>query len=381
MLRIEVIKTEDAWRREFRDWDRMASDNFMLQSPWLTSWWDGFGVDRELFVLKAVRGIQTLGYLPLCMKRSLLYGRELMFLGSAQASSDDLSMIHDEGHDVECAMGFARFLAQADGRNSWDRLNLDGVQMSNPKTDLLHRELELAGIELLDKPGPSCWKLSLEGGWDGVLKRASKRTRRMLRSLFRDFVDTGRAKIVYPHTLEDALEQIMLTSHLHQKRWRSKNMAGCFAEGSFERFMSTVAEKLWEQGKLYSALLHMDGDVVAGCIGFKNPRSLSFYLVGMDPEKTENRPGWILNSLAIQHAIAQGHDVFDFMRGDEEYKDRFGAVGTPQTRWVAAAPRVVPRLRHAAYYWGTQLRDWWGTPTERGSAILSAETAEPSNDS
>ena len=198
MLRVEVIKTEAAWRQEFGHWNRMAIDNFMLQTPWLTSWWEGFGVERELFVLKATRGSETLGYLPLCIKRSLLYGRELMFLGSSQASSDNLTMIHDEGYGVECAMAFAKFLAQADGRNAWDRLNLDGVQMSNPKTDLLHREFEMAGIDLLDKPGPSCWKMDLDGGWDGVLQRASKRTRRLLRSLIRDFVDTGRATSKLP---------------------------------------------------------------------------------------------------------------------------------------------------------------------------------------
>ena len=141
-------------------------------------------------------------------------------------------------------------------------------------------------------------------------------------------------------------------------------MAGCFAEDAFERFILSAATKLWERDQLYSALLHMDGDVVAGCIGFKNPKSMSFYLVGMDPEKSANRPGWILNSLAIRYAIDQGYDEFDFMRGDEEYKDRLGAVGTPQTRWVGAAPRVFPRLRHAAYCWSTQLRDWWSPPAD-----------------
>ena len=41
-------------------------------------------------------------------------------------------------------------------------------------------------------------------------------------------------------------------------------------------------------------------------------------------------PGIVLMGLLIQEAIEEGYQVFDFMRGDEEYKYQLGG----QDRWV-----------------------------------------------
>ena len=42
-------------------------------------------------------------------------------------------------------------------------------------------------------------------------------------------------------------------------------------------------------------------------------------------EFMEYSPGWVLLAHQIRWAIEQGRNEFDFMRGDEDYKYRFGA--------------------------------------------------------
>jgi CelD/BcsL family acetyltransferase involved in cellulose biosynthesis len=40
----------------------------------------------------------------------------------------------------------------------------------------------------------------------------------------------------------------------------------------------------------------------------------------------ELSPGWVLLAHVIQWCCENGRDEFDFMRGDEDYKYRFGGV-------------------------------------------------------
>jgi CelD/BcsL family acetyltransferase involved in cellulose biosynthesis len=50
------------------------------------------------------------------------------------------------------------------------------------------------------------------------------------------------------------------------------------------------------------------------------------YNSGFNPRYFETSPGWVLLGHMIQWAISNGREALDFMRGDEEYKYRFGAV-------------------------------------------------------
>lgn len=49
------------------------------------------------------------------------------------------------------------------------------------------------------------------------------------------------------------------------------------------------------------------------------------YLTGFDPAFARRSPGAILYADAIERAHARGDRVFDFMRGAEAYKYRWGA--------------------------------------------------------
>ena len=61
----------------------------------------------------------------------------------------------------------------------------------------------------------------------------------------------------------------------------------------------------------------------------------------MDPAAMEHRPGKLINAAILRQAIADGYRAFDFLRGDEPYKARFGAKPRPTVRFrVAPSPRA-----------------------------------------
>jgi CelD/BcsL family acetyltransferase involved in cellulose biosynthesis len=63
----------------------------------------------------------------------------------------------------------------------------------------------------------------------------------------------------------------------------------------------------------------------AAYLCFNHAGRIWVYNSGFSPGFGYYSPGWVLLGYLIQHAIENGNTHFDFMRGDEEYKYRFGA--------------------------------------------------------
>src|SRR4029077_15207662 len=73
-----------------------------------------------------------------------------------------------------------------------------------------------------------------------------------------------------------------------------------------------------------------------------------FYQSGRDPERSRHRPGLVLMHAAIQQAIAEGVEVFDFLSGGEAYKyiwagEEQGSV--PLVHWRTAPTRLLAQAR------------------------------------
>jgi CelD/BcsL family acetyltransferase involved in cellulose biosynthesis len=65
------------------------------------------------------------------------------------------------------------------------------------------------------------------------------------------------------------------------------------------------------------------------------------YNSGYDPSQFSHlSPGIVVTARCIEHAISLGRSEFDFLRGDEVYKYRFGAQDTEVRRLLIARPGV-----------------------------------------
>jgi predicted N-acyltransferase len=89
--------------------------------------------------------------------------------------------------------------------------------------------------------------------------------------------------------------------------------------------MSDIIRWAFEEGYLQLSFMQIDGKNASAYLCFDYGRHLLVYNSGFDFSFGEYSPGWVLLSYLIQHAINTGKSYFDFMRGDENYKYRFGA--------------------------------------------------------
>ncbi len=92
-----------------------------------------------------------------------------------------------------------------------------------------------------------------------------------------------------------------------------------------QRFFRSLARRMADTGCLRLAFLTLNGVKAATYLSFEYKGHLLLYNSGYDTEQFAHlSPGWVLLAYLIQHAIAEGLKVFDFLQGDEAYKYRFG---------------------------------------------------------
>ena len=99
-----------------------------------------------------------------------------------------------------------------------------------------------------------------------------------------------------------------------------------FLKPAMREHMRAVMRRAFDNGYLWLAFLTVDGANAAAALNFDYKNKLWGYNSGVNREFMELSPGWVLLAHQIQWASEHGRSEFDFMRGDEEYKYRFGAV-------------------------------------------------------
>ncbi len=94
-----------------------------------------------------------------------------------------------------------------------------------------------------------------------------------------------------------------------------------------------------------TAVIAKRGRTIVGVLyGFRWQDQFAHYQSGWDPEFARFSLGSVLVMSAMRLARADGARVFDFLRGQEPYKYRFGAMDRVDTTWLAprgAAGRIL----------------------------------------
>jgi CelD/BcsL family acetyltransferase involved in cellulose biosynthesis len=90
--------------------------------------------------------------------------------------------------------------------------------------------------------------------------------------------------------------------------------------------MRTSVHAAFEAGWLQLAFLEVDGKKAAGYLNFDYGDRIWVYNSGLDFNYKDLSPGWVLLGYLLQWANEHGRSEFDFMRGDEDYKYKFGAI-------------------------------------------------------
>ena len=90
--------------------------------------------------------------------------------------------------------------------------------------------------------------------------------------------------------------------------------------------MHSIVQAASKAGWLQLAFIEVNGQKAAGYLNFDYMNHIWVYNSGLDFQYGELSPGWVLLGYLLEWANEHQRKYFDFMRGDEQYKYRFGAV-------------------------------------------------------
>jgi CelD/BcsL family acetyltransferase involved in cellulose biosynthesis len=289
-----------------------AADPTPFQSfEWQETWWRHHG-RGQLWVLAAYDSQILIGLMPLHISRYRSTPlRQVRFLGAPL--SDFQEILAAAGHETAVRDAFVAHLAAHADR--WDLCDFADQRKG---TSLTQGEMPEPLRPLLVHHRV-CPYIPLGDSWDAFLKRLSKNMRTNVGRRRRQVAKQFRAEydLATEDTLPSAMEELF---RLHNARWRRRGVSGAFAGERIQAFHREVALRFVRRGWLRLHRLRLDGETRAAFYCFQLGRRVYYYLSGFDLAYGKYSIGNVLMAQAIERAIADGANEFDFLRGDETYK-------------------------------------------------------------
>lgn len=208
--------------------------------------------------------------------------------------------------------------------------------------------------------GESCPLLRLETTDEKQLQAIPKRLRQNLAYAQRSL--SKQSTVLYRLTDTNSLStDVDACIHLHQDRWRRRWMPGTFANTAHRRWFHDVSRRLLNDGALRLHTLNVDGAIVAAVYCFHTHGVTHYYLGGFDNSLHKYSPGMLVTRQAILHAVrVDSAHTFDFLRGNEPYKYRWGAVDRYNQRVILSNNlfgHILSYAEHSRFKYELKLKD------------------------
>jgi CelD/BcsL family acetyltransferase involved in cellulose biosynthesis len=311
-----------------------TSDTIFLTWEWQSTWWEHVG-RGELYLIAVRGGSQLSGIAPLYLTTADDGLKELSIVGCRDVS-DYLDLIATGG-DEESFYGALLDWLESDEAPDWDLADLCNIPAASPTHSLLAEMAAARGYQVQTEVEDVCPIISLPSTWDEYLSSLNRKQRHEIRRKIRRAEGSGQINWYIVNEEHDLAAEMDAFIELHQKSHVDKDE---FMDAQMKGFFHAAAQILHEAGWLQLGFIEANGEKAAAMLNFDYQDSILVYNSGYDPQRYARlSPGIVLLAYCIQWAIKLGRTQFDFMRGDEEYKYRFGAQPTEIYRLLIARDR------------------------------------------
>jgi len=360
-MRAEVVTSIQGLKDVKEEWNRLLegsiSNSIFLTWEWAYSWAECFiNEERELFAVKLYddnnRLIGIAPWYKSVIKIGPFFIRQINFIGTPETASDYLDVFTTKGREKEVSNYLYDYLF-GESSNSWDSLNLqDAKAESLFLLNFMHKH-RLMGRHFEISQGSFCPIISLPDTEAEFLSKISssrsKRFRQDLRTLKKtDEVDI---KTCVTEGIEEAVDNFFKL-YAEKTEWEGKDL---------HRFIKRLHANSGDLSYLKIDFLQANGNVIGGLLHLKHNHVLSLYLMAVDKAYNPRiSTGNLLVGLCIVRAIENQFEVYDFLKGYEEYKFYWTSEGRTTQNVFIVQKKILPILymmkRMAKYAMKTMLR-------------------------
>jgi CelD/BcsL family acetyltransferase involved in cellulose biosynthesis len=337
-MQLEILHTlndDDALATEWNDLLDCCSASHVpfLRHEYLSTWWKTLGggewQDGELFtVLARQDNGDLLGVAPLFFSYNRDSDPAMLFLGSIEIS-DYLDFIVRSSEIPQFIEGLFDLLA-ADQAPAWQVLDFYNLPEDSPSLPALQEAAARRGWAYQQQQLQSCPYIPLPGDWEAYLTSIDKKQRHEIRRKMRRAEENNPPARWYiveeESTLDSEIDDFLTLMAQDPDKER-------FLTQVMRTQMRDSVHAAFKAGWLQLAFMEVDGQKAAGYLNFDYAGHIWVYNSGLNFGLRELSPGWVLLGHLLKWANDNQRRSFDFMRGDEDYKYRFGAV----TRYIVRA--------------------------------------------
>lgn len=309
-------------------WDALLAESAanvpFLRFAYLEQWWKGRGggewpQESQLTIITADQDGKLIGIAPLFTAPNK-EGEPVLFLLGSVEISDYLDFIirpADLPAFVDALLPFLR------ANDLPGKLDLNNLFDDSPSLAVLGDWASVNGGALTVEPLQRCPTIHLPGDWEQYLAAIDKKQRHEIRRKMRRAAEMQPSAEWYlvedPSSLDTEIDAFFaLMAEDEEKK--------TFLTRAMQDTMRALLHEAQSAGLLKLAFLGVEGEKAAAYILFDYAGKLWVYNSGFSRKFMSYSPGWVLLGHLLQWANEGGYSEFDFMRGDEEYKYRFGAV-------------------------------------------------------
>lgn len=282
----------------------------------------------EIYDQSEKLGLLLLGF-GVERRHGLLRSRVIAINESTRSEFDEVT-IEFNGFYGDVRPNFTRVFESLLNRlmqsQDWDELRFSGLALAN--ADSAKEVAERFGLRTRAyrcRPGYSVDLCKIRDQFSSdYLAALSSNTRQQLRRSLRLLENEyGAARLERAKDKVEALNWLHCIAPLHRERWPSVSVPRGFDNPDFVRFHENLISSAFSSGSIDLLKLSAGDQPIAYLYNLKHKGHVGFYLSGIDYRTAERfRPGMLVHWLAIERYLSEGAEVYDFLAGQNIYKER-----------------------------------------------------------
>lgn len=287
-----------------------------MEPAWMQVWWNHFGAGMTPYIRAVWHKKNLIGIAPL-----MADGTTAFLLGHSDLC-DYMDFIVAPQRGPEFFTVIIEYLQN----QGFVLLNLKPVL---GESNVVKGLVEIApglGCRVVCKPDDVAYAMALPSSWEAFLKRLAGKQRHEIRRKLRRLDAAGQVEYRIIEDVNTVRTEIDTFIALFRSNRSDK---AAFMTSPMEAYFRSLAESMAAHHMLRLAFLELDGQPAASVLCFDNGSTVYLYNSGYDLSFSSLSVGLLSKVLSIKESILRGRRKYDFLKGDEKYKQYLGGRPFP----------------------------------------------------
>lgn len=295
-----------------------------LRFEYLKTWWETLGGGEwdstaKLTVITAFEDQELIGIAPLFLAKNRDGQDALLLLGSIEISDYLDLIVKPEFHTV-FSINLIHWL-KTEFPYSWQVIDWYNIPDDSPSLSVFDMESEKLGLTDEQSIYQPCPFIPLPGDFETYLGSLDKKQRHEIRRKLRRAEESGRN--VHWYIADDEKKLDSNIKHFISLMAQDPHKQAFLTPAMIEQF-TLSSQEAFKAGYLQMAFLEVDGEKACAYLNFDYQNKIWVYNSGLDKRFMDLSAGWVLLAYLLRWANENKRTEFDFLRGEEDYKLKFG---------------------------------------------------------